>query len=171
MSQMRTEWSSVKFFTSMSKAKRFVLDGNIEGSGGAKLHFKWHPTNPGNGKTISQFRCNTHVDCKFMARCIYVDVQCFECQVPVNVQHSKDDPCFVRQGCTITVQQMDSIYKMVDLGLTPGRIWNQMLEDEEKRCKDKSIRAEKRADGGLVGERSSTKSCMCCTVTWVEYNE
>ena len=137
----------------MAEAKYYILNGGVQQDGEERLDFMWHPKQPGDGKKRSYFLCRTHKDCKFMARAMNVG-NCFECQITSDIAHECAEPALLRQGSGINVVQRQRIVELVDLGLTAGRIFNELSKAELERCKLLKKRPLKRVAGGYRGECS-----------------
>jgi hypothetical protein len=147
------DWWAIEQFDTMAQAKEYILNGEVKQDGEEGLLFKWHPKQPGDGKKRSYFLCKTHKECKFMARAIFVG-NGFECQITNDVVHECAEPAPVRQGSGINVVQRQRIVELVDLGLTAGRIFNELSKAELERCKLLKKRPLKRVAGGYRGECS-----------------
>lgn len=151
--KQKFEWCPIKNCDTMAAAKSHILNGVVTDDGQTRLQFRWHPKQPGDGRNRCYFLCKSHKDCNFMARAVNVGT-CFQCQMVSNVPHTDAEPALIREGCGINMLQQQRIMELIDLGLTAGRIFNELTKAELSKCKLLNMHPPKRVGGGYRGEHS-----------------
>ena len=143
-------WETVQEGEDMSACKAIIRSGGLSGPDGATLQFKWHPTQPGDGRRRANSLCTSHVDCLVICRAAAIGGKFF---VQVSAHEHSDVPVDRgRLSFALSTGQRDLVRTLVNTGTRPAAIVASLTLQEVEKCKDAGIQPEKRAEGGLVGK-------------------
>ena len=162
MSLTHIDWECVECFDSMEACRQYIQHSELLQYQGKPLKFKWHPSRAGDGRRSANFVCKTHADCPFVVRGQQVEMGRFEVQRARGVAHATQ-PATLRLGCIVDQEQMRQVIKMVDSGAKPGRIMNNLMRAEMRRCDRLGIEPVKRTQGGLEGNALPNIVMLCRT--------
>ena len=143
-------WETVQEGDSLKACTSVIKSGGLVGPDGAKLHFKWHPTQPGDGKRQAKFQCASHEGCPVVCRAVMIGGKYF-------VQVSGDDHSDIpvdrcRLSSSMSSGQLDTVRTLVNTGARPAAIVTSLTLTEQEKCKEAGIQPDKRPDRGLVGK-------------------
>ena len=144
-------WISVAELDCMQDCKDYILGGMLLDDQGKSLNFRWHPTQPGNGKRTCHFQCSTHVNCGFSAKGVLV-AGTYWVQVLADVEHSPQKALRKRSNSCMTCAQVEELKHMVNAGAKPAAIQSSFTVRELEKCKKGKVKVAKRANGGLAGK-------------------
>lgn len=160
-------WETVQEGDNLEACKSVIRSGGLVGPDGAKLQFKWHPTQPGDGKRKANFQCASHEGCPVVCRAVMIGGKYF-------VQVSGDDHSGIpldkcRLSSSMASGQVDLVRTLVNTGARPAAIVTSLTLKEQEKCKEAGIQPEKRCDGGLVGKvpiwhREMPMNCEICLI-------
>jgi hypothetical protein len=144
-------WISVAELECMKDCKDYILGGMLLDDHGKPLNFRWHQTQPGDGKRTCQFQCSSHVKCGFLAKGVRV-AGAFWVQVLADVEHSPEKTLMKRSNSCMTCAQAEELKQMVNAGAKPAAIQSSLTVRELEKCKKGKGKVAKRANGGLAGK-------------------
>lgn len=160
------DWINVIELGSMQECKDFIAAGSLLDSKGGKLSFVWYRKNPGNGKRLANFVCNSHKDCPVRVRAVQQQ-GAFHVQSLLGVEHSSTAKEKKRVNSKMTIEQEDILRSLVDAGTKPASIVVSLTTKEQNKSTNHGRAASKRMEGGLtgVGRRQHALTVACILIT------
>ena len=135
----------------MQACKDYINGGMLKDATGNILRFKWHPSNPGDGKMRCVFKCISHECCSYVAKGVHSSGT-YWVYVTSGVEHTPTLAKKTRKNACATPKQLQGMRLLINGGAKPASIMATLTVDELDRCKELGEVAPKRVQGGLEGE-------------------